>query len=180
MEKWGSLAPFYTTLGYDIFIVDYRGYGKSKGNIKNEAQLYGDMQVVYESVKSRYPENKIIIMGYSIGTGPATMLAATNHPRKLILDAPYYNLLDAVQKLYPKATSSDLAFSLDIYKYLPKVSCPVVIFHGDADSEFYYGGSLKLKKLFKQGDTLITLKGQDHADFEMNRYYLAGLKSILL
>jgi uncharacterized protein len=179
MEKWGKLAPFYTSLGYDLFMFDYRGYGKSQGNIKNEIQLYSDIETVYDSVRQLYPEKNIVVMGYSIGTGPAAMLASNNHPGKLILDAPYYSLLDAVQKLYPKATSSDLAFGLETFIFMPKIACPVVIFHGDADSEFYYGGSLKLKGLFKRGDTLITLKGQDHADFEKNIDYLTALRSVL-
>jgi uncharacterized protein len=179
METWGKLAPFYNSLGYDFFIVDYRGYGKSEGNIKNEPQLIGDLQAAYDSVKHWYPENKMVIMGYSIGTGPATMVASANHPGKLILDAPYYSLLDAVQKLYPKATLPDLAFYLNTYEYLPKLTCGIAIFHGDRDSEFYYGGSLKLKTLFKPGDTLITLNGQDHGDFEKNADYLKGLRSVL-
>jgi dienelactone hydrolase len=179
MEKWGKLAPYYTVLGYDFMIVDYRGYGKSEGSIKNEGQLFDDLQITYDSLKNLYPQNKIVIMGYSIGTGPAAMLASSNQPEKLILDAPYYSLLDAVKQKYPAATSQDLAFYLETYSFLPKISCRIAIFHGDSDSEFYYGGSLKLKSLFKPGDTLITLKGQDHSDFERNAVYLASLQSIL-
>jgi alpha/beta superfamily hydrolase len=179
MEKWGQLAPFYTSLGYDFFVVDYRGYGKSVGTIKNESQLFSDVQTVYDTVTAIYPENKIVMMGYSIGTGPAAMLASTNKPKMLILDAPYYSLTDAVKQLYPKVDLSGLAFHFDTYSFLPKVACRVVIFHGDADKEFYYGGSLKLKSLFKQGDTLITLQGQGHGDFEKNNEYLRGLNSAL-
>ena len=179
MEKWGMLAAFYTSLGYDFFVFDYRGYGKSEGTIKNERQLFSDVQTVYDSVKQIYPENKIVVMGYSIGTGPAAMLAATNRPRMLMLDAPYYSLTDAVQKLYPKVDLSGFAFHLDTYTFLPRVAGPVVIFHGDSDKEFYYGGSLKLKRLFKQGDTLITLQGQGHEDFEKNSEYISGLRSVL-
>jgi uncharacterized protein len=179
MEKWGKLAPYYTVLGYDFMVVDYRGYGKSEGSIKNERQLFEDLQITYDSLKNLYPQNKIVIMGYSIGTGLAAMLAGSNQPEKLILDAPYYSLLDAVQHLYPAATSGDMAFYLETYSFLPKITCRIAIFHGDSDSEFYYGGSLKLKSLFKPGDTLITLKGQDHSDFEKNAVYLASLRSIL-
>jgi pimeloyl-ACP methyl ester carboxylesterase len=28
LNTWGKIAPVYTNLGYDIFILDYRGYGK--------------------------------------------------------------------------------------------------------------------------------------------------------
>ena len=160
-------------------MVDYRGYGKSEGSIKNEKQLYSDVQVAYDSLKAGYPENKIVVLGYSIGTGPATMLAATNHPGKLILQAPYYSLSDAIHFLYPAVDTTQVPFQFNTYEYLPKVVCPIVIFHGNVDKTFYNGSSQKLKQLFKPGDELITLKGADHADMEKNREYLVALKTLL-
>jgi len=56
---------------------------------------------------------------------------------------------------------------------------PVVIFHGDRDEIIYYGSSLKLKRFFKPGDTLITLHGQAHNGIDENADYLSSLKGIL-
>src|SRR5690606_3381365 len=39
LDSWGDIAPTYTDLGYDIFILDYRGYGKSGGTIETEEQF---------------------------------------------------------------------------------------------------------------------------------------------
>lgn len=86
-------------------MMDYRGYGKSEGSIKNEDELYSDVQEVYNYLKSFYNENKIIVLGYSIGTGPAAFLASKNHPKELILQAPYYSLPDAMHHLRPSAYS---------------------------------------------------------------------------
>jgi pimeloyl-ACP methyl ester carboxylesterase len=179
LNKWGKLAPIYLALHFDVFMVDYRGYGKSDGSIKNERQLYSDMRITYDSVKSIYPEKNIYILGYSIGTGLAAMLASENHPKGLILEAPYYSLSDAVHYLYPTVDTAEMPFQFNTYQFLPKVTCPVVIFHGDADKTFYYGSSLKLSQFFKPGDKLITLKGADHSDMEVNKEYLKALKSIL-
>lgn len=55
-------------MNYDVFIVDYRGYGKSEGNIESKDQLFSDVEVAYKEIEKRYPENKIIILGYSVGT----------------------------------------------------------------------------------------------------------------
>src|SRR5664279_1053499 len=99
LDKWGKIASIYTALHYDIFMLDYRGYGKSGGAIKNEKQLYEDVQLAYDYVINKYAENKIVILGFSIGSGPAAMLAATNNPKKLILQAPYFSLPDAVHHL---------------------------------------------------------------------------------
>jgi uncharacterized protein len=179
LDKWGKLAHVYLDLHFDVFMVDYRGYGKSGGSIKNERQLYDDMEITYDTLKSNYSENSIYIIGYSIGTGPATKLASDNHPKGLILEAPYYSLSDAVHYLYPSVDTAQMPFQFNTYQYLPMVACPVVIFHGDADKTFYYGSSLKLSQFFKPGDKLITLKGADHADMEENKEYLQVLKSIL-
>lgn len=51
LASWGKVAKAYTDLNYDIFIYDYRGYGKSEGTIKNETQLYTDNQKLYASVE---------------------------------------------------------------------------------------------------------------------------------
>ena len=91
LETWGKIAKIYTKHGYDIFILDYRSFGKSDGEIENEEQLNKDVSVVYKKLSSRYPENKIIITGYSIGSVLATILASQNKPKALILQAPYYS-----------------------------------------------------------------------------------------
>src|SRR5687767_8882118 len=69
LDTWGDIADTYTSLHYDIFILDYRGFGKSEGEIKSEEQFYSDIQLAYDSMKNLYAENNIVIIGYSIGTG---------------------------------------------------------------------------------------------------------------
>ena len=89
LETWGKIAKVYTSQGYDIFILDYRSFGKSEGEIENEEQLTEDISIVYKSISKRYSEDKIIIAGYSIGSGFATKLALENKAKALILQAPY-------------------------------------------------------------------------------------------
>ena len=72
LDTWGEVARTYTGLNYDVFLLDYRGYGKSEGVISGQEQLFEDIQTAYDSLKNRNPENKIIVLGYSIGTGPAS------------------------------------------------------------------------------------------------------------
>ena len=179
LNKWGYVSKTYTGLHYDLFMLDYRGYGKSQSSIKNEAQLYSDVQAAYNYLRQYYKEDKIIVLGYSIGTGPAAYLAANNHPKKLILQAPYYSLPDAVHHLRPSFDTTKIAFHFNNYQFLQQTTVPVIIFHGDQDKMFYYGSSEKLKALFKPGDELITLKGAGHAFMNQNPVYLDSLKSIL-
>jgi alpha-beta hydrolase superfamily lysophospholipase len=101
LNGWGGVAKRYTDLHYNIFILDYPGYGKSDGAIKSQAQLFEDIQIAYTELKKRFKEDSTIILGYSIGTGLASKLASANHPKLLILQAPYYNLTDMMQHTYP-------------------------------------------------------------------------------
>ncbi len=179
VDVWGKIAPVYINLGYDFFVLDYRGYGKSEGKNVDEQQLYNDVQDAYNYMIRRYAENRMIIIGQSIGTGPAAWLAANNHPHKLILQAPYYSLTDWIQHLVPGIDTSAIRYKLNTFQYIQRTKAPITIFHGDADEAVYYGSSVKLKAFFKKGDELITLSGEGHNDFTKNKDYLQSLKLIL-
>ena len=179
LNSWGGVADTYTDLGYDVFLMDYRGYGKSSGTISSEKELYSDVQKAYNLVRSLYAEHKIIVLGYSIGTGPASMIAAKNSPGRLILQAPYYNMADLVQQHYSFVPVFLLKYSFDNAMFLPKIKAPVTIFHGTNDAIINYGSSLKLQKLFKPQDELITLPGGRHNGMSSNPNYLLALKKLL-
>jgi alpha-beta hydrolase superfamily lysophospholipase len=179
LRGWGEIAELYTSMDYDLFMPDYRGYGKSEGRIRSEAQILDDMQIAYDQMKQLYPEDKIIILGYSIGTGAAVKLASTNHPGLLILQAPFYSLIDLKNRYFPIIPGFLLKYKFENYKYIPDCNMPIVIFHGDKDEIIYYGSSLKLKELMKENDKLITLHGQYHNGMSVNIQYLEELDKIL-
>lgn len=179
LASWGSIAKTYTAMHYDLFMLDYRGYGKSSGRISNEKQFYQDVQLAYEDMKKRYPENSIVVLGYSIGTAAAATLAVTNHPRLLILQAPYFNLADLVSSHFRIVPSFLLKYPFETNRLIPGCKMPIVIFHGDQDNVIYYGSSLKLKTLFKPADTLITLAGQGHNGMSDSPGYVTALQQVL-
>lgn len=179
LNTWGEVAKRYTDLQYDVFILDYPGYGKSDGAIKNKAQLFDDIQSAYDEMKKRYSEKQIVVLGYSIGTGLASFIASTNNPKLLILQAPYYNLSDLMRHTYPIIPTLLLRYKFQTNQYVKNCKMPVVIFHGNRDEVIYYGSSLKLKSEMKQRDTLITLNGQGHNGITDNPDYVAAIKTIL-
>ena len=179
LASWGAIAKTYTDLHYDLFMLDYRGYGKSGGNISNENQFYADVQTVYTALLKRYDQGRVIVLGYSIGTGAAAKLAAGNQPRLLILQAPYFNLADLAKHHFRILPSFILKYKFTTNVFLPACKMPVVIFHGDRDEVIYYESSLKLKALFKPADTLITLHGQGHNGMSDNPDYVSQLEGIL-
>lgn len=179
IDSWGNIGNVYLENNYDFFILDYRGFGKSQGNISSEKQLYKDIQIVYDSMKTKYNEKNIVIIGYSIGTGPATQLASVNKPKLLILKAPYYNMPDLAHQYVKSVPASSISYKFSTNEYIVKVKCPVIIFHGNQDDVIYVGSSYKLKELFKKEDRLIILNGQQHNGINENPIYKKELKNIL-
>ncbi len=181
LEGWGSVADTFTDLNYEIFIPDYRGYGKSEGTISSEAQLHRDIQTLYDHLKEAYPENRIIILGHSIGSGMAAKLAAENDPKLLILQAPYYSLPDLAENTPPLNIFPKILFKyrLETFKYLQQTKVPVVVIHGDEDEVIYYGSSVKLQQEFKPKDTLITLQGYGHNNFLTSEKYRREIGEVL-
>lgn len=97
LSRWGKITEKFVDLQYDIFVIDYRTYGKSKGKLSEEA-LYNDAQFCYDYLLKQYSENEITLYGRSLGTGIASYLAAKNKPSRLILETPYYSILDVAKE----------------------------------------------------------------------------------
>jgi len=179
VRTWGEVAKTYTDLNYDVYMLDFRGYGKSEGKITSEELLFQDLQTVYDELKSKYDESKIIVLGYSIGTGLAAKIASVNNPKLLILQAPYYSLTDLMKHTLPIIPTFILKYKFETNKFITDCKMPVIIFHGNQDEVIYYNSSVKLKGLMKKSDSLITLNGQRHNGMTENIEYRTAVQEIL-
>ncbi len=175
LKSWGAVSEVYTAMGYDLFIMDYRGYGKSEGYINGENQFYNDVQLAYKELISRYKEEEVVIIGNSIGTGVATRLAADSNSKLLILQAPYYNFKYLVKEKTAIAPIFVLKYKFKTNEFLPKCKMPVLIFHGNDDVVISAENSLKLEKLLKPNDQLFLLENQGHNGMNYNEEYLLFL-----
>lgn len=179
LDTWGPVAESYNQLGYDVFIIDYRGFGKSEGTISSEKQFYNDIRAAYTDLQRDYAENTIVILGYSIGTGPAAMLASETNSKMLILLAPYFSLTDMMRNRFPLIPTFLLQYKFATNEFLKKTKVPVFIFHGDTDDVINYEASLKLKEYLKPNGKLTILRNQGHGKMNDNPEYLQRLSEIL-
>ncbi|MDP4798029.1 MAG: lysophospholipase [Crocinitomicaceae bacterium] len=179
IQKQADAAKFYTNLGFDFFSFDYRGYGKSTGEIESEEQFFSDVQAFYNELIKRYKESEINVIGYSLGTCPAAMLAAKNKPNKLILIAPYYSLSDMTIRRYKVIPPFLLKYKFDTYKFVQEVKIPILLVHGDKDGIIPFECSLQLKKELKKTDIFVPIKEQDHNNFEQNSTYFKAASAFL-
>ncbi|WP_372973589.1 alpha/beta hydrolase [Muriicola sp.] len=179
IKGWGKFAVDFTRHGYDVLMVDYRGFGKSTGR-RTQKAIKRDMQVVYEKIREKVDEKYIILYGRSLGSGFAAKLASMNNPRMLILDAPYYSLSHVAKKYIPFMPLSLLIkFPMPTYKWLRYVQCPIHIIHGTDDHLIPYKSSLKLSKIKPKQTTLYTVIGGGHKNLNTFESYHKMLHDII-
>ncbi len=179
LDSWGEVAATYTRLGYSVFLLDYRGYGKSGSRISSQTQLLSDVDTAYQQLTAEFPERQTVLLGYSLGTGVAAWLAARHYPRLLILQAPYASMRATARQHYPWVPGFVVRYPMATDEVLPHVTAPIVIFHGDQDEVISPRSTAQLKQALKPGDEFISLPGAGHNGMTDNPDYQRALRRIL-
>ncbi len=187
LHRWGKIAVDFTKFGYDVLVMDYRGYGKSSGP-RNEEYLYSDAQFFYDFAKENYGENKIIVYGRSLGGAFATKIAGENQPKMVILEATFYNLQDIVNRWLPEKVTDKVSPKMT-YHFLSnqnilKIKVPLYHFHGTKDSVVPLKSGKKLFEVFEKEHPeipkkFIEIKGGTHEDLIKYDEFVEEMKKIL-
>lgn len=179
IKGWAKYARDFYRYGYDVVLVDYRGFGKSTGK-RSEREMLNDMQFVYDRLADQYAEDHILVYGRSMGSGFATKLAADNQPRYLILDAPYYSFKKVAERFTPFLPHRFiLRFHLRTDKWIKRVSCHTYIIHGTRDWLIPISHSEKLRKFNPHRITLIRIEGGGHNNLPSFPEYHNFIRDIL-
>nr|WP_321248271.1 alpha/beta fold hydrolase [uncultured Psychroserpens sp.] len=179
IKGWGKFAVDFTRHGYNVLMVDYRGFGKSTGR-RSQKAIKRDLQLVYNKLKEQTTEDRIILYGRSLGSGFAAKLASMNHPKMLVLDAPYYSLTKVTARYAPfMPLSLLLKYPLPTYKWLKYVQCPIHIIHGTHDKLIPFKSSIKLSKVNPNLTKLHTVIGGGHKNLNNFESYHSMLDDIL-
>lgn len=128
-----KIDMFYR-LGLDVFLIDYRGYGRSEG-APTEMGLYRDAQAAYNYVLSRPNVNRenIIIYGESLGGAVAIDLASRNYSSGVIIDAAFTNVLDMAKIRYPFIPGFLVGDQFDSLAKIASIKAPKVFMHSRDD-----------------------------------------------
>lgn len=179
LRSWGDVAPSFTSRGYDVFILDYRGYGKSSGVINSEEQLHADVAAAYAYFLQRRPAQPIYVYGRSIGTGLAVELARRHPPRALLLESPYVSLARLARHHYPWVPAWLLRYRLANDERLPQVLAPVHFFHGATDTTIPPQSSQELAALLKEPKSVTIIDNAGHNDLRHTKAYNMALDRVL-
>ena len=179
IEHYAAYAENFTGKGYEVWMEDYPGYGKSRGE-RTEQKLYDQALQVMKMAAGKYSADSIIIYGRSLGTGIAAYVASVSRCKELILETPYYSIPDLLSSfsfIYPAEYMS--AYKIPTWKFLEDVQEPIAIFHGDNDWIIPYRCAVKLKKVLKPADKFICIPGGSHNDLNNFAQFHQSLDSLL-
>jgi uncharacterized protein len=174
LEEWVTGTEFYRRTGFDLFIIDYRGYGKSTGRITSEAQLHADVRAAWNAIATEYAGRKVVLYGRSLGTGLATELALEVKADLLVLVSPYSSLRDVGRDHYSWVPAFVLRYPMRTDLRLPTVRMPVLILHGDRDRVIGIEHAERLKVLRPDAE-FVRLPGVAHNDVHLSRDYVETL-----
>ena len=161
-DATGSMEYLKLAVGdkFTIAAVDYPGYGLSEGS-PDEEGCYRVVHRLYDwliEARGFKPED-IIVVGFSIGTGPATELAVTKPVGGLVLQAPYLSA--------PRIVTKVRVLPIDPFpnlKRIGKIKCPLTVIHGTDDSIIPFAQGKELFGLAPEPKCFVAVEGADHND----------------
>jgi len=177
-----DVIKMFHTLSYHVFIVDYRGYGKSEGH-PDEEGTYRDAQAAWDwliKTKDESPE-RLVICGRSLGGAIATELASKNPAKALILEASFTSLAAAGQEIYPYFPVKFLSrFQYDTLDKLKHIDCPVLVVHSRDDKLIPFRHAQRLYEAVKGKKTLLVIGGPHKGGYKPTlEKYQQGVQDFL-
>jgi fermentation-respiration switch protein FrsA (DUF1100 family) len=152
--------------GTGLVALSYRGYAGSSGQ-PSEPGLLRDAAAAYAFTAARYSAERIVVWGFSLGTGVAVALAAEQPIGKLILEAPYTSTADiaaAAFRFAPVRLLMRDPFRSDLR--ISRVSAPLLVMHGTGDVTIPIAFGERLFALAHEPKQFVRFPGGGHDDLD--------------
>jgi fermentation-respiration switch protein FrsA (DUF1100 family) len=149
-----------------LIAMSFRGYAGSSGS-PTESGLLQDAEAAYAFAIQHYPPERIVVWGFSLGTGPAVALAANRRIGKLILEAPYTSIVDVAAAAFPVVPVR--WFMHDKFhsdQRIADVTAPVLIMHGERDHTIPIRFGERLYELARQPKQMVRFSEGGHDDLD--------------
>ncbi len=168
--------------GYDVLFVDYPGYGLSDGK-PGEKTLFSAGLAVFDYSKTIEDTNgKVILLGYSIGTGVATYVASQRTIDGLILLAPYdkgLSLYNDACNIFHGPLTLLARFKFDSVTYAQEVTVPTILLASRDDEVIPYAHAIELSRHFPDLKEILILEGINHEGFFYSSQVLEQIQEYL-
>lgn len=186
-------VKFLAENGYEIFMIDYRGYGESEG-FPTEAGVYSDTEQMIKHLKTEYgiDRKNLVIWGHSMGGGVVSEVTSKMEFKAVILEATFTKL--AEMKTYAAEFRSsnkvEEALRRAFYTLIPttqkfeninkiaKIHSPLLVLHSKPDEIVPYEMSVELVKKNKNANLYISETGAHEEPYWNNNVILKFLKEL--
>lgn len=169
-HRLDSIA-FFHGLGYSVFIVDYRGYGRSEG-APDEQGTYRDAEAAWRYLveERAIDSGKIVIFGRSLGASIAAWLASRTHAAALIIESAFTSAPDLGAHHYwflPVRTLARIHY--DTRSYIQDVSAPTLVVHSTDDEIIPFAHGKELFAHANEPKAFVELQGGHNDGFFVSR-----------
>lgn len=150
----------------NVFIFDYRGYGRSQGQISEEGS-YLDGEAALEFVSKRFAveRNRTILFGRSLGAAVATEMANRFESQGLILESPFVSIREMARAVFPFLPIGPLLKTrYDVREKIRRIKTPLLVLHGDRDEVVPFAQGKMVFDAAPEPKTFFTISGAGHND----------------
>jgi hypothetical protein len=175
-------ADFIRSLGADILLFDYRGYGRSDGS-PSEDNAYADAEACYRWLRENkgFQPEQIIIFGRSLGGAVAVELVRRVPCRGLIVESSFTSTLDMGRRSFPFLPIKYLLkYKFDSIAKIGAVTCPVIITHSPDDEIVPYEMGRRLFEAAREPKKFIVLSGgHNEREYLTDKTYREALRDLI-
>jgi fermentation-respiration switch protein FrsA (DUF1100 family) len=155
---------FVDELGVDLFLVDYRGYGLSKGT-PSERGLYRDGLAIYDAARERgFPSERIVLHGESLGCAVALEVALARPAGGVALETPFLSVPALARKHYPFVPAFVIRSRFDAASKIDRVTVPKLFLVAERDEIVPAEQGRALFELARPPKELFVIPGAGHND----------------
>ena len=168
----------FNSLGMNVFIFDYRGYGNSEGTA-NEQNTYDDARSAWDYLlKNKMTSSEdIVIFGRSLGGAIAANLGSTLKPKAIILESTLTTTKEFAADVYPLVPKSLIYFNYETTKYLKNIDYPVLVIHSVDDNIIPFKHGQAVFKNANEPKYFVQIRGSHNYGFIQSQdIYIAALK----
>jgi uncharacterized protein len=156
---------FFNKLGYNVFIFDYEGYGKSQGK-PSEKNLYRDVTAAYGYLlSSGITQEQIIGYGESIGGAVIVDLASRKSIKAIILDSTLTSVKDMIKDVYPFLPYWVFSSRFDSEAKISNIKIPKLIIHSQDDEIIPFKLGKKLYEASVEPKEFLKIQGGHNSNF---------------
>jgi pimeloyl-ACP methyl ester carboxylesterase len=151
-----------------VFIIDYRGYGRSEGS-PSEQGLYNDSRAAWDYLTNTrsIPARNIVIFGDSLGGAVAIDLAAKVDPAGLIVQSAFTSISDMAGEVMPFVPRFILRTKMDSINKIGRVHCPKLFIHSPNDEMVPYRFGRKLFDAASEPKQFYEVAGASHNTIDL-------------